>query len=287
MGTGFFSGAAEKARAKFNLSLAVLGKRADGFHILDSAVAELDGLFDDVKVSAREDGNVTVRYAGGETFPNDNALRAAQAIINEFGTPGVDIEIVKCIPVGAGLGGSSADAAAVARAMGKIFGLGQIPSEFLVKLGSDVPAMYAGGSLRMKGSGENLSRIEVPARFAAVLVKEGLCSDTSKVFAEYDRLGETARGEGSIDGFLNGGEAFNDLETACFSLYPEVGNSKILMESCGFQNVVMTGSGAGIAGFSQDETAFRRAVARVGEAIAGKNYLLYAYPLRTVERRDL
>ena len=100
-----------KAYAKINLTLSVTGVK-DGYHMLDSIVTSVD-LYDAVKVKKRRDGlvSVTMRGCGSENIPfgSNNAVKAAQAFIEKYSTRGADITVNKNIPVGAGLGGSSAD----------------------------------------------------------------------------------------------------------------------------------------------------------------------------------
>lgn len=115
-----------KAPAKVNFALGITGE-SGGFHMLDSIVCTID-LFDDVTVAKRSDGmvNITMRGMGSENIPPEanNAVRAAELFAEKHSTGGADITITKRIPMGAGLGGSSADAAGVLRAMSKLYGRG-------------------------------------------------------------------------------------------------------------------------------------------------------------------
>ena len=157
----------EKAYAKVNLTLDILGVK-DGYHLLDSLVIALD-LYDLITVKKRKDGKIRVfsRGEGSESIPEEknNAYKAAVAFQSEFSCGGAEISVFKNIPVGAGLGGSSADAAGALRAMKKLFGVAPSPENERKILaiadgtGSDVRAMYTGGACRMRGRGETVTDI--------------------------------------------------------------------------------------------------------------------------------
>lgn len=157
----------EKAYAKVNLTLDILGVK-DGYHQLDSLVIALD-LYDLITVKKRKDGKIRVfsRGEGSESIPEEknNAFKAAVAFQSEFSCGGAEISVFKNIPVGAGLGGSSADAAGVLRAMKKLFCIVPSPENERKILaiadgtGSDVRAMYTGGTCRMRGRGETVTDV--------------------------------------------------------------------------------------------------------------------------------
>ena len=151
------------AHAKVNLTLEVLGTRPDGYHELRSVVAEIP-LHDDVELLDAPAGEVTVEMeCDGVEMPcvppeTNLAVRATRALREACGVArGVHIRIVKRIPVGAGLGGGSADAAAVLNGLNELWGL-QLPKERLcaigAEVGSDVPALVLGGMVLMEGRGE-------------------------------------------------------------------------------------------------------------------------------------
>ena len=115
-----------KAYAKLNLTLGITGKER-GYHLLDSLVCSVD-LYDLITLKKRKDRLVTVEMHGRDTellpFEENNAVKAAESYIDFFGTSGVDIAVYKNIPLGAGMGGSSADAAGVIRGLGRLYGRG-------------------------------------------------------------------------------------------------------------------------------------------------------------------
>ncbi|MDD6995348.1 MAG: hypothetical protein SPH68_05640 [Candidatus Borkfalkiaceae bacterium] len=157
----------EKAYAKVNLTLDILGVK-DGYHQLDSLAVALD-LYDLIAVKKRNDGKIRLySYGeGSEYIPEEenNAYKAAVAFQSGFSCGGAEISVYKNIPVGAGLGGSSADAAGVLRAMKKLFRIAPAPENerkilaIADETGSDVRAMYTGGACRMRGRGECVTSI--------------------------------------------------------------------------------------------------------------------------------
>ena len=181
-----------KAYAKLNLTLAITGVEG-GYHTLDSLVCSLD-IYDLIKMSKRKDNlvGISMHGCGSETieFESNNAVKAAESYIGAFGTHGVDIEIFKNIPLGAGLGGSSADAAGVLHGMSKLYGSG---SERELKamadtLGSDTGYMLSGGYARLTGRGEKVCAIDCKSRlhFLLLLPPDGV--STAECYKLYDEM---------------------------------------------------------------------------------------------------
>lgn len=177
-----------KAFAKINLSLDITGKREDGYHTLDSVMQSVS-LFDIVNVTNDNSGIVTVECDGinGEDnicyFAAKHFLEAAN--IND----GVKIRISKAIPVSAGMGGGSTDAAAVLVALNKLYGfpLSDVKlGDIALKLGADVPFFLVGGTARAKGIGEILEPIENNLSYALVLIKKGEKPSTKYMYEEID-----------------------------------------------------------------------------------------------------
>lgn len=180
-----------KAYAKLNLTLDLLGVK-DGYHELDSLVCSVD-LFDLICAKKRKkDGlvNVYMHGMGCETLPpeQNNAYKAACAFVETFQTCGADIHVYKNIPVGAGMGGSSADAAGVLNAMAKLYGVTDTVALKRIAdgLGSDTGYMLTGGFARLRGRGEQVEPLGAcPRLHFLVLVPEGGVS-TAKCFALSD-----------------------------------------------------------------------------------------------------
>lgn len=242
------------AYAKVNFTLDILG-REGGYHLLDSLVSTVS-LFDSVTATARTGGKTTVSFTGVGTEgipPRNNALRAAEAFSDAFSMAGADITIDRKIPVGAGLGSSSADAAGVLRALAALYGISDTVRLKAIadSLGSDTGYLLTGGWARMTGRGEQIAPIaDMPALSLLLLIPSAGVS-TPQCFAAFDRRAETfspltkkaigcLRGEGA-----KGAHAFgNALTRAAEELNPEVAvllSEAAKLSEYGFG---MTGSGS-------------------------------------------
>jgi len=238
------------APAKLNLCLFLGPRRGDGLHELCSLFEPLD-LADAIEVS--EAGRDEVLCAGVE---GENLAARALAALRGRGwdSPPLRIEIEKRIPMAAGLGGGSADAAAVLRlAQGAIGDLEEIAAE----LGADVPSQLVPALAWVEGAGERVERLPAPASHAALLLPGGGGLSTADVFAEADRLGlgrdagelselarclRAAAGDGAWP--LEYAELLaNDLEPAARSLRPDIGEALDVLRDAGAPLVLLTGSG--------------------------------------------
>ena len=238
------------AHAKVNLTLEVLGTRPDGYHELRSVVSTIP-LHDDVELWDAPAGEVTVEMVGdGMEVPRvpceaNLAVRAARALQEASGVArGVRIRIVKRIPVGAGLGGGSADAAAVLNGLNELWGLG-LPKDRLCEIGaevgSDVPALVLGGMVLMEGRGERVAggpRLSRPFDESFVLRVPPINVSTARVYAEF-------REEDC-------GKCRNDLQPAACRLYPAIAETVAEMEAEGLEDVQMTGSGSAVFGWRKE-----------------------------------
>ena len=250
------------AHAKINLTLEVLGTRPDGYHDLRSVVTTIP-LHDDVELLDAPADEVTVEMEGdGMEAPRvpceaNLAVRAARALAAAAGVSrGVRIRIVKHIPVGAGLGGGSADAAAVLNGLNEMWGL-ELPKERLCEIGaevgSDVPALVLGGVVLMEGRGERVTPLVRRARPTTggsrscatesdwsrfVLRTPPVCASTARVYAEFR---EEDRGKFR-----------NDLQPAACRLYPAIEKMVAEMEAEGLEDVQMTGSGSAVFGWRKE-----------------------------------
>jgi len=250
-------GASVKSYAKLNLTLAVTGVEG-GFHMLDSLVCSVD-IFDLIKLRPRRDGeiNVNMHGFGTELLPpeSNNAYRAARAYTERFETNGADVEIFKNIPVGAGMGGSSADAAGVLRGMAKLYGLGgeRQLKELADGLGSDTGYMLTGGYARLKGRGDKVERIdcERTLNILALLPQSGvstaecyrLCDGYPKTNVTAD-IAVKALEEGDIAAL--GGSLHNALYAPAMRLNADVKTAYEELKSFSPLGVNMTGSGSAV-----------------------------------------
>ncbi|MEO7056282.1 MAG: 4-(cytidine 5'-diphospho)-2-C-methyl-D-erythritol kinase [Caldimonas sp.] len=232
------------APAKLNLHLHVLGRRADGYHLLDSLMVLIDWA-DTLHFELRTDGTLA-RHDTGAALPSDDlCLRAARALQRASGTTlGADITVDKRVPWGAGLGGGSSDAASTLLALNRLWALGWPLARLLpigLALGADVPFFLAGSNARATGIGEQLTPVAHAKRWYAV-VKPATNLETRAVFTrpEVAAAIEAAR----IAGFSKSVER-NDLQAAAEGLCAEVSLAATLLFDV-FGNSRMTGSGSAV-----------------------------------------
>ena len=246
-----------KSYAKINLTLDIVGQ-ADGFHLLDSFVANLD-IFNSVTVKKRKNKLVSGRLKGMGMdvvpFEDTTACKVAEAFVEKFGVSGVDITIYENIPVGAGLGGSSADSVGVLKAMCKLFSVEiQDCYDIANKYGSDIRYMLDGGFARMRGKGELVEKLEkskAPALNFLLLCPQTPVS-AGECYREYDRLAiqGSKTTEQAISAYLEGdlqklGELLsNDLFAPAKALNEDVGRAYEELKSFSPLGVAMTGSGS-------------------------------------------
>ena len=184
-----------KAYAKINLTLEIKGVE-QGYHLLDSLVASID-LHDIITLKKRKDGRslVTMKGMGSESIPpeKNNALKAAEAFSEKFGVSGADITIYKNIPLGAGLGGSSADISGVLLGMAKLYGITDFAAiETLADaLGSDTRYMLTGGYARMQGRGEKVTPLHISQTLHLLLICPSSSVSAGACYQKYDTLPKT------------------------------------------------------------------------------------------------
>jgi 4-diphosphocytidyl-2-C-methyl-D-erythritol kinase len=248
-----------RAPAKLNLCLYLGERRPDGLHELRSLFCPLS-LADRIVVSEAERDEVVCPGVEGE-----NLAERALAALRErgWGRPPLRIEIDKRIPVAAGLGGGSADAAAVLRlAAGELDGL----AEPAAKLGADVPSQLDPSLALVGGAGERVEPLPDPGEFAAVLVPQDGELTAAEVYAEADRLGlgrpaaeldaiEARLREAAGAGASPAAYAellVNDLEPATLSLWPEVGDALDALRQAGAIVAIVAGSGPTAFGLFPD-----------------------------------
>ncbi|MGN1060796.1 MAG: 4-(cytidine 5'-diphospho)-2-C-methyl-D-erythritol kinase [Candidatus Coproplasma sp.] len=253
-----------KSYAKVNLTLDITGVQG-GYHMIDSVVASID-LADVISAKSRADGqvNVIMHGEGSESIApeRNNAVKAATAFIDRFGSCGVDITVWKNIPVGAGLGGSSADVAGVLRAMAKLYGVTDFAAIKAIAdgLGSDCGYMIKGGYARISGRGEEVKRIDSDLKaYLALLVPEGGVS-TAECYAKSDGLikglpasdnAEKALLNGDLEGLAQ--SLNNHLFTAAAGLNCGVAQAVEELNEFAPLGVNMTGSGSGVYAVMENE----------------------------------
>lgn len=208
------------APAKLNLFLNIVGKRADGYHLLQTVFQILDW-GDVVRVRARDDGEI-VRIGGLKDVEpeKDIAVRAARLLRGHSGTQlGAEIDIEKRIPAGAGLGGGSSDAATTLAALNRLWNVHASTDELAKigeRLGADVPLFVRGHSAWAEGVGEKLTPIDLPPRHYVIL-DPGVHASTAELFQAAELTRNTP--PTTISAFLDGactGNAFTPLVRARF-----------------------------------------------------------------------
>jgi 4-diphosphocytidyl-2-C-methyl-D-erythritol kinase len=256
------------APAKLNLCLYLGPRRADGLHELCSLFEPL-GLADLIETSEAERDEVICAGVEGE-----NLVARTIAALREQGwdRAPLRVEISKRVPVAAGLGGGSADAAAILRlAAGEVAD----PLALAAELGADVPSQLRPGLALVRGAGERVEPLPDPAEHAAVLLPGGGGLSTAEVFAEADRLG-LGRDTAELDDLAErlrqvaGAGAsplsypellVNDLEPAARSLRPDIGEALERLRETGAPVVLLSGSGPTAVGLFADRAAANAAAA--------------------------
>jgi 4-diphosphocytidyl-2-C-methyl-D-erythritol kinase len=258
------------APAKLNLCLFLGPRRRDGRHDLCSLFEPL-ALADQIELSEGARDEVLCPGIEGENL----AARALEALrARGWDHPPLRVRIEKRIPVGAGLGGGSADAAVILRiAAGQVEDLDALAAE----IGADVPSQLIPSLALVEGAGERVERLPEPPLHAVVLLPGGGGLSTAEVFAEADRLG-LGRGGAELAGLaarlrLIAGEGAsplsypqllaNDLEPAARSLRPEIGAALDALRDSGAPVAMLTGSGPTAFGLFGDLAAAREAAARI------------------------
>ena len=241
------------APAKLNLFLHVVGKRPDGYHLLQSIFALIDWA-DTLHFERRADGLLARHDSGDALPPDDLCLRAARELQALSGcTLGADIHIEKRLPAGAGMGGGSSDAASTLLALNRLWGLNWPLSRLLplgLSLGADVPFFLGGRHAFVEGIGEVLRPIDLPTQRFAVLkpVASIATADifSSPLLAKSDSVAIVAGfpGHNKAESFLSG-FGHNDLQKPAEALCPEVGQALEILGQR-FGNSRMTGSGSAV-----------------------------------------
>jgi 4-diphosphocytidyl-2-C-methyl-D-erythritol kinase len=267
----------ERAPAKLNLCLRITGRRPDGYHELDSCVVFTEWAD---RLTIVPDDRLTLELTGpfapALAEQSDNlVLRAARRLAADAGRiPGGRLILDKRIPVSAGLGGGSADAAAALRGLNRVWDLGLSTSELLaiaLELGADVPVCLLGRSAHMQGIGERLEPLELPA-LDLVLANPRRAVSTASAFAGLGPIGAMHRSDGppptSRSDLLDWlRECPNDLEAPARRLVPMIDRVlEALGQQPGCRLARMTGSGATCFGVFDDPGTAARAAAAVRRA---------------------
>ncbi|MBQ3115961.1 MAG: 4-(cytidine 5'-diphospho)-2-C-methyl-D-erythritol kinase [Clostridia bacterium] len=258
--------------AKTNFTLDVLGVEGK-FHNIESLVASVN-LFDVVTVSKRNDKKITITNKGipVDCPPSENnAFKTASLFMQRFDTLGVNITINKGIPVGAGLGGSSADIAGVLLAMKELFSISADMKTLAEKLGSDATYMLSGGYAVMRGKGEKIKKIDGNEKIymLAILSEQKVCA--KDCYKKYDNQKKhpVATTKHAVKAFINKDmELFyklikNDLEPASKKLAPEIDFNLTALKKAGAITSFVSGSGPTAIGVFKGKAERNKAFAKL------------------------
>lgn len=273
-----------KAPAKVNYRLDVLRRRPDGYHDLRMIMQRID-LCDEIEISLTDRPGIRV-VCGREGVPDgpgNIAWRAADALLTlSADKPGIDIAITKKIPVAAGLGGGSSDAATVLMGVNELLGL-NLPEKRLreigVTLGADVPFFIFGRTALAEGIGEELTAIDgVPAAWI-VVVNPNVPVSTAWVYQNLQLTGGAARVKipcffenvSDVCAILS-----NDLESVTIPRYPVIGEIKRELLAAGALGSLMSGSGPTVFALFEEEGA----AVRAAETMRARSW--FAAAVRTI-----
>ena len=294
------------APAKVNLILRVLGKRDDGYHDLFMVMEKLS-LGDDLTLEDIPSGiefSLEGDSDGGMILDKNLAYRAAKAFREATGEKrGVKIHLTKRIPIAAGLGGGSSDAAAVLRGLDKLWDKNWEPSRLAQlgsKLGGDVPFFCHEGAAIAEGIGDRITPVSKLPNLFILLINPGFSVSTPWVYQEFDLLKTNHESRITNHGSLEltpphkdvsnrapldvaRGKLFeefcdvtsnleNDLEKVTIASYPEIGEIKSYLVRHGAQGSLMSGSGPTVFGIFEDEKTRNDALVK----IPMKNWKTYA-----------
>lgn len=277
------------AHAKINLGLDVTGKRENGYHEVSMIMQSLE-LCDEIELSGTRDGNISLvmedmRGNGSTAIPADGTnlmCRAAELMRDMFGGfEGVAMRLKKRIPSEAGMGGGSADAAAVFLGINSLFDLGVSETELAAagaKLGADIPFCMLGGTARAEGIGERLTPIAAKEAWHVLVIKPVQGMSTPEVYRAYDRAADSGAvisrpdiaglEKALISGDLRmlSGCMGNVLEYAVIPKLPVIGRIREELKDSGAAAYMMTGSGSAVFGLYDDRKRMSMAAQHFGEA---------------------
>jgi 4-diphosphocytidyl-2-C-methyl-D-erythritol kinase len=266
------------AHAKANLFLRVLGREADGYHAIETLFCRLD-LADTVRAERREGRDLTLAVSGAELGPAEEnlAVRAGRAVLDSLEQRfGVHLTLTKRIPVGAGLGGGSADSAAALLAVNRLAGDAVPRHELLqlaARLGSDVPFCLSGAPLAMAwGRGERMLRLPGLPPAPALLLAPPIPISSAEAYRWVDAARESMGRRGALaldlDALSRWGDiarmAGNDFESPVFARHPEIRSAFEALVGTHPLVCRMTGSGSSLLAIYRHERDREDARLRLG-----------------------
>lgn len=279
-----------KAPAKVNLCLDVLRRRPDGYHSLRT-ILQTVSLYDRVRIRRRREGVVVRCNWPSLATPANLAYRAAVALKERYGVEeGVEMELEKAIPWGAGLGGGSSDAATTLLALNSLWGLHRPWEELLplaLSLGADVPFFLRGGCALAEGIGEQLTPLRPRAKYALLLVKPPLAIETRWAYQVVDEASELFHPEvEAVRRALEAGDVEalaaalgNTLEGPVFRAHPLLQRWKETLLAVGALGAAMSGSGSALFGLFRSLEEAREAEERFRQKGVGEVWSCVVEPV--------
>jgi len=277
--------------AKINLALAVLGRRADGYHDIETVFQSID-LADEIEFRPASGINLTCENLPGVAKENNLVWKAANILTEHAGkNPGVSITLRKKIPFGAGLGGGSANAAATLLGLRRFWNLDVSDAalhDIAEKLGSDVPFFLNGGTALGTGRGEKLSALPDMPPEHLVVIFPGVQVSTAEAYKSLNLGLTSVDSDPRIYRFLSLTQAgkpcrtgiFNDFEASILPAWPEIAEAKSFLNAHGATAALLSGSGSSVFGFFSDEESARAA------AHASKRTDWRVFPAKTLSRAE-
>ena len=258
------------APAKINLRLEIIGRRKDGFHEIRSIMCAV-GLYDTLSLSKTPAG-ITLTSSNSD-LPLDNrnlAFKAASVLMQTANlSAGVRIRLGKHIPIAAGLGGGSSDAAATMRGINALYGLNYASAELRelgAKIGADVPFFFSQGPAFATGIGEKLSPCKLFPPFWVLLVTPAMPVSTAWAYSQFtsEMQDNVFTFSEKIDLLKMGKEIlYNDLERVVIFHFPEIAKIKKILEDNGAWGALMSGSGPTVFGIFFEKEEARRTESRL------------------------
>lgn len=241
-----------KACAKINLTLDITGKRADGYHIIDSVFQSVN-LFDEIFIEKSD--AVTVGCGVGSINGNNNIVYKASKKFFEYTgiSGGATIKIEKNIPLAAGLGGGSADAAAVIKALDRLYSAGLSSTqacEIALSVGADVPFCAVGGTARVGGIGEIVEKLPDIPDCAFLIVKHGQKQSTADMYKKYDACKCTVRRTQSMTDAIKRGDLHKICQNVSNAFSAVCNNGDLTEKIRGTKPLAVSLSGSGPSVFA-------------------------------------
>ncbi|MBN1473425.1 MAG: 4-(cytidine 5'-diphospho)-2-C-methyl-D-erythritol kinase [Syntrophaceae bacterium] len=275
------------APAKINLFLHVLGKRGDGYHEIFSLMQKIS-IFDELSFAPLARG-IHLKCSDPELPTDENNLvfRAAERIFSYTDYhSGIKITLNKKIPLTAGLGGGSSDAAATLLALNELCSFGLTKKELMQlgsKLGADVPFFIFGTSAFASGVGDKLKTCKNLPKIHLVLINPLFPLSTKAVYSNLNLRLTSEKINYSIPRLLTLGdvirELHNDLEEVSLKMHPELGDLKQILLRHGALGALMSGSGPTVFGIFSDEKAARNALTLIDKKFSGRYSIFFARSL--------